>query len=563
MIQELFIQDFAIISELHIHFKEGMTVLTGETGAGKSIIIDAVSLLVGGRGSTDFIREQADRLRIEGSFGVKKPQKIARVLSDVGVDMADDQLILQREIYRSGRNSCRINGQLVNTATLREVGKYLVDIHGQNEHQELMQASRHIKLLDEYGQDSLKALLARYREAYETYRQTAKTLDEFQRNEQEYVQRMDMLQFQFDEIAAAQLTAGEEEALLEERKKLANFQKIAAALQNSYDILQGEPLQTIDKIGLAMEAMASIEELDEHYKSVSEMLKTSYYTLQEAAADVSSLQDTLEMDEGRLEEVDNRLDTIRQLKRKYGDSVDAVLAYAGEIEKELSSAVFSGARLEELQQQLLQQKETVYSLAADVTAARRLAAERLEKDMMVQLRELYMADTVFSVQIVSDSEKIGPRGQDEVAFFISTNIGESLKPLVKIASGGELSRMMLALKTIFSKSQEITSIVFDEVDTGVSGRVAQAIAEKIHQIAENSQVLCITHLPQVAAVADTQYYIRKEVSGNRTKTFVQELDEAERAEEIARMLSGSEVTALTLEHAQELLAMAKEKPGTV
>lgn len=563
MIQELFIQDFAIISELHIHFKEGMTVLTGETGAGKSIIIDAVSLLVGGRGSTDFIREQADRLRIEGSFGVKKPQKIARVLSDVGVDMADDQLILQREIYRSGRNSCRINGQLVNTATLREVGKYLVDIHGQNEHQELMQASRHIKLLDEYGQDSLKALLARYREAYETYRQTAKTLDEFQRNEQEYVQRMDMLQFQFDEIAAAQLTAGEEEALLEERKKLANFQKIAAALQNSYDILQGEPLQTIDKIGLAMEAMASIEELDEHYKSVSEMLKTSYYTLQEAAADVSSLQDTLEMDEGRLEEVDNRLDTIRQLKRKYGDSVDAVLAYAEEIEKELSAAVFSGARLEELQQQLLQQKETVYSLAADVTAARRLAAERLEKDMMVQLRELYMADTVFSVQIVSDSEKIGPRGQDEVAFFISTNIGESLKPLVKIASGGELSRMMLALKTIFSKSQEITSIVFDEVDTGVSGRVAQAIAEKIHQIAENSQVLCITHLPQVAAVADTQYYIRKEVSGNRTKTFVQELDEAERAEEIARMLSGSEVTALTLEHAQELLAMAKEKPGTV
>jgi len=563
MIQELFIQDFAIISELHIHFKEGMTVLTGETGAGKSIIIDAVSLLVGGRGSTDFIREQADRLRIEGSFGVKKPQKIARVLSDVGVDMADDQLILQREIYRSGRNSCRINGQLVNTATLREVGKYLVDIHGQNEHQELMQASRHIKLLDEYGQDSLKALLARYREAYETYRQTAKTLDEFQRNEQEYVQRMDMLQFQFDEIAAAQLTAGEEEALLEERKKLANFQKIAAALQNSYDILQGEPLQTIDKIGLAMEAMASIEELDEHYKSVSEMLKTSYYTLQEAVADVSSLQDTLEMDEGRLEEVDNRLDTIRQLKRKYGDSVDAVLAYAEEIEKELSSAVFSGARLEELQQQLLQQKETVYSLAADVTAARRLAAERLEKDMMVQLRELYMADTVFSVQIVSDSEKIGPRGQDEVAFFISTNIGESLKPLVKIASGGELSRMMLALKTIFSKSQEITSIVFDEVDTGVSGRVAQAIAEKIHQIAENSQVLCITHLPQVGAVADTQYYIRKEVSGNRTKTFVQELDEAERAEEIARMLSGSEVTALTLEHAQELLAMAKEKPGTV
>ncbi len=563
MIQELFIQDFAIISELHIHFKEGMTVLTGETGAGKSIIIDAVSLLVGGRGSTDFIREQADRLRIEGSFGVKKPQKIARVLSDVGVDMADDQLILQREIYRSGRNSCRINGQLVNTATLREVGKYLVDIHGQNEHQELMQASRHIKLLDEYGQDSLKALLARYREAYETYRQTAKTLDEFQRNEQEYVQRMDMLQFQFDEIAAAQLTAGEEEALLEERKKLANFQKIAAALQNSYDILQGEPLQTIDKIGLAMEAMASIEELDEHYKSVSEMLKTSYYTLQEAAADVSSLQDTLEMDEGRLEEVDNRLDTIRQLKRKYGDSVDAVLAYAEEIEKELSAAVFSGARLEELQQQLLQQKETVHSLAADVTAARRLAAERLEKDMMVQLRELYMADTVFSVQIVSDSEKIGPRGQDEVAFFISTNIGESLKPLVKIASGGELSRMMLALKTIFSKSQEITSIVFDEVDTGVSGRVAQAIAEKIHQIAENSQVLCITHLPQVAAVADTQYYIRKEVSGNRTKTFVQELDEAERAEEIARMLSGSEVTALTLEHAQELLAMAKEKPGTV
>ncbi|MDT2813869.1 DNA repair protein RecN [Vagococcus carniphilus] len=555
MIQELSVQDFAIISKLNIEFKDGMTVLTGETGAGKSIIIDAMGLLVGGRGSSDFIRDGAEKCRVEGSFYVADKDGMTSFLKTKGIDISDGLLIIQREIYRTGRNNCRINGQLVNTKMLREIGNQLVDIHGQNEHQELMNASRHLGLLDNFEQSTLMPLLEEYQKHYKKYNELKLKIKQFYANEKEYVQRMDMLQFQYEEIEAASLIEGEEENLLEERKKLVSFQQITDALKNTYAYIEGEDTQALDLVAQAMNEMASIEHLDPTYKETSELVQTSYYSLQEALNNVSALVDGLELDETRLSEVEARLDTIRQLKRKYGETVEKVMSYFNSISEELALSKFGGINIEELELDLKKENEKLSKLSQELTQQRRLTAQKLEKAILVELKGLFMENTRFEVMFQTLSE-FGENGVDKIEFFISTNLGEELKPLVKVASGGELSRVMLAIKTIFSQSQEITSIVFDEVDTGVSGRVAQAIAEKIHQIGKNSQVLCITHLPQVAAIADTQYFIKKSIVKERTETAVYELEKSERVAEIARMLSGAEVTQLTLEHAKELLALA-------
>lgn len=559
MIQELSVKDFAIISNLHIQFKEGMTVLTGETGAGKSIIIDAMSLLVGGRGSIDFIRDGTDKCRIEGAFYVKQPMaKMKNYLQEYGIEVTDDLIILQREIFRSGRNICRINGQLVNTKVLREVGRQLVDIHGQNEHQELMDAAFHLSLLDKFNGEEISSVLNDYQKTYDRYRELKEKIDKYQTHEKEFVQRMDMLQFQRDEIVSANLQIGEEAELQSERQRLANFQRIVQALTTSYNVLEGDEDQILNLLGIAMNEMETIEALDEVYEESSGLIKNAYFTLQEAAGTISGLIDTLELDESRLNEVEARLDLIRQLKRKYGESVEEVLTYAETIDQELELNGHQTLNLEELNAELNQAKTMLIQLADQLTDVRKRTAIELENNILEQLQGLYMDKTVFKVVFEEDAISFNRTGRDKVEFYISTNVGESLKPLVKVASGGELSRMMLALKTIFSQSQAITSIIFDEVDTGVSGRVAQAIAEKIHQIGKNSQVLCISHLPQVAAVADTQYYIEKHIVDERTETTVRELADDERTEEIARMLSGSEITELTLKHAQELLQLAHE-----
>lgn len=558
MIQELSVQDFAIISHLNIEFKDGMTVLTGETGAGKSIIIDAMGLLVGGRGSSDFIRDGAEKCRIEGSFYIEDRPSIVDYLLEKGIEMPDNLLIIQREIYRTGRNNCRINGQLVNTKMLREIGHQLVDIHGQNEHQELMNAAHHLNLLDSFATPDFQALLKKYRKHFSSYQNLEEKVKQFHANEKEYVQRMDMLQFQFEEIEAANLLEGEEEKLLEERKKLLSFQQITDALKNTYTYIEGEETHALDLVAQAMNEMSGIEDLDPVYKETSELIQTSYYSLQEALNNVATLTDSLELDESRLVEVESRLDVIRQMKRKYGETVEKVLAYFETISDELSLSVFGGMDIEKVERELQQEKQLLQELSQQLTKKRKGTAKQLEKAILLELKELFMANTLFEV-IFTELNNLGEQGMDKVEFFISTNLGEELKPLVKVASGGELSRVMLAIKTIFSQSQEITSIVFDEVDTGVSGRVAQAIAEKIHQIGTNSQVLCITHLPQVAAIADTQYFIKKEIKNNRTETTVRELKQEERVDEIARMLSGSEITPLTLEHAKELLSMAHKK----
>ncbi|RXT59256.1 DNA repair protein RecN [Lacticaseibacillus chiayiensis] len=559
MLQELAIHDFAIIDNLALSFQPGMTALTGETGAGKSIIIDAVGLLAGGRGSVDFIRTGTAKASLEGLFDAQANPATEAKLQAYGVMDPDqnDTVLLQRELFRSGRNVCRVNGHLVNTATLKAIGETLVDIHGQNEHQQLMHPETHLGLLDAFAGDDLLKIRQQYAEIFRHYQHTLQAVKQKQANEQEWAQRLDMLKFQVNEIQSADLQPHEDTDLSAERERLANFQKINSALQESYALLSDEEVNALDQIGQAMSSMQSIADLDPDFAAIADNLQSAYYSLQDVQNDLSNELDDQEFDEGRLDEVEKRLDLFNQLKRKYGETLDEVIAYGKRAAAELNQMEQAETSVEDLDSTLKESRAQLQKLGLALSKRRHAAAKELTKAIHEQLASLYMDKTVFSVHFTK-AKDFRPDGLDEAVFYIQTNPGEEAKPLAKIASGGELSRLMLAMKTIFARSEGVTAIIFDEVDTGVSGRVAQAIANKISLIAKSSQVLCITHLPQVAAMADHEYVISKNVHDGRTTTQVNKLTAKARVDEIARMLAGEKITKLTVEHAEELLKMADE-----
>lgn len=554
MLQELSIQNFAIIPKLNLSFEPGMTVLTGETGAGKSIIIDAVGLLTGGRGSQDYIREGADKAVLQGLIDVDNPEQLTPVLEKFGIEMDDQQLLIHRELHRNGRNVIRINGTLLNATALKEVGNHLVDIHGQNEHQALMQVDQHLKLLDEYASNALAEPKAAYDKAYAEYRQLEKTLHERRENEQAWAQRMDMLTFQSEELKAADLQVGEEEKLEDEFQELSNYQDVLEALAKSHEVLDGEwEGNGIESISTALGALENIEEFGSRYKKLAESMREIFYSLQDVSSEIESVHDGLEFDAERLKYVDERLNLIRTLEQKYGATIADVLAHQDKVETQLAEMGGPQQSTAELEAQTQQAYDRALTLANQLHTIRQTAALELAQQIHEQLKDLYMEKAVFSVQL-TQSEQLNTDGNDTAEFYIQTNPGESAKPLVKIASGGELSRMMLAMKMIFSREQGVTSIIFDEVDTGVSGRVAQAIAEKISDIGRHSQVLTITHLPQVAAVADHHDFIEKNIHDGRTETTVVKLSDEARVDEIARMLSGDELTEAARENARDLIA---------
>lgn len=554
MLQELSIQNFAIIPKLNLSFEPGMTVLTGETGAGKSIIIDAVGLLTGGRGSQDYIREGADKAVLQGLIDIDNPEQLTPVLEKFGIEMDDQQLLIHRELHRNGRNVIRINGTLLNATALKEVGNHLVDIHGQNEHQALMQVDQHLKLLDEYASNALAEPKAAYDKAYAEYRQLEKTLHERRENEQAWAQRMDMLTFQSEELKAADLQVGEEEKLEDEFQELSNYQDVLEALAKSHEVLDGEwEGNGIESISTALGALENIEEFGSRYKKLAESMREIFYSLQDVSSEIESVHDGLEFDAERLKYVDERLNLIRTLEQKYGATIADVLAHQDKVETQLAEMGGPQQSTAELEAQTQQAYDRSLTLANQLHTIRQTAALELAQQIHEQLKDLYMEKAVFSVQL-TQSEQLNTDGNDTAEFYIQTNPGESAKPLVKIASGGELSRMMLAMKMIFSREQGVTSIIFDEVDTGVSGRVAQAIAEKISDIGRHSQVLTITHLPQVAAVADHHDFIEKNIHDGRTKTTVVKLSDEARVDEIARMLSGDELTEAARENARDLIA---------
>ncbi len=557
MLSELTIRNFAIIEALTVSFTKGLTVLTGETGAGKSIIIDAVHLLVGGRGSAEFVRHGESKAEIEGLFFVGSEHPVQLRMKEFGLEIEDGMVVLRRDISSSGKSVCRVNGKLVTISTLREIGSALIDIHGQHEHQELMDETKHIGLLDQFGEEEIKPALKEYQDVFDSYEQTMKKLKSLSENEQQMAHRLDLIQFQYNEIQNAQLKLNEDQELAAEKLKLSNYGKVFEGLTTSYSSLSGEQ-RGLDWISLAMDHLESAAELDPAYLEVKDTVANSFYMLEDAARTLRNELDILEFDPRRLDEIEGRLNEINQLKRKYGKTIDEILEYSAAIEEEIETLQNKEVHISQIEKELAPLKKDLKIEAANLSRARQKWAKRLTSLIHRELKELYMEKTVFEVKREALEDRFLRNGTEKVEFYLSTNPGEPLKPLSKIASGGELSRIMLALKSIFSKHQGVTSIIFDEVDTGVSGRVAQAIAEKIHKVARGSQVLCISHLPQVAAMADTHLYISKKIKNGRTKTSLTPLSEAEKVKEICRMISGVEITDLTRKHAEELLTLAQK-----
>ncbi len=555
MLLEISIKNFAIIESISLNFEQGMTVLTGETGAGKSIIIDAMNMMLGARATTEVIRHGAPKAEIEGLFSIESNRALEEIFDEQGLELSDE-IIIRREILQNGRSISRVNGQMVNLSVLRTIGQQLVDIHGQHDQEELMRPHRHIQMLDEFGDTSFFELKEAYQASFDNYRRMRKQVLDIKKNQQEHKARIEMLEFQMAEIEAANLKAGEDVTLNQERDRLLNHKHIADTLTNAYSMLDNEEFSSLANVRSAMNDMESLEEFDPEYREISSSLSESYYVLEDITKRLESILDDLDFDGNRLMQVESRLDLIHTITRKYGSSVDDVLEYFAKITDEYNLLTGNNLSSEDMEIELKKLEKNLVDLAGQVAQARHKIAQDLEAEIKQELQDLYMEKAQFQVRF--SQGKFSREGNESVEFYISTNPGENFKPLVKVASGGELSRLMLAIKSAFSRKEGKTSIVFDEVDTGVSGRVAQAIAQKIHKIGQNGQVLAISHLPQVIAIADYQFFIEKISNEHSTVSTVRLLTVEERIEEVAKMLAGENVTEAALTQARELL-QSKEK----
>ncbi|WP_430785368.1 DNA repair protein RecN [Virgibacillus flavescens] len=569
MLTELSIHDFAIIDELSLTFHEGLTVLTGETGAGKSIIIDAIQLLAGGRGSVEFVRHGSKKAEIEGLFSIDdEKHSIHQVGTTYGIEISDNMVVLHRTITSGGKSICRVNGKLVTLAILKEFGRTLIDIHSQHETQALMEPENHIDLLDLYDHQVINQSKKEFHHIFDRLQTLKNRYKELSENEQEMAHRLDLLTFQMDELEQADLIPDEDDILEEERSKLANFDRIYTGIQDAYNALNGDQ-KGIEWLSMAMQALGDNKSYDSYIAEKAEELANHYYLVEELSIDLRNHMDTLQHDPDRLNEIESRLHEITRLKKKYGSTVNEIIEYMGKIQEEIEEITNKDSHLSNLQIQINETQQDAYLEAKQLHDIRQKAAKSLTSEIHEELKDLYLEKATFSIKFNSKEDfeaanegtkrpvKLHKNGFDFITFLISTNSGEPLKELNKVASGGELSRIMLALKKIFAGHQGVTSVIFDEVDTGVSGRVAQAIAEKIVNVSEQSQVLCITHLPQVAAMADTHNLIEKVEKNNRTLTYVKELSEEQKIDELSRMITGAKLTETAKQHAKEMLILAE------
>lgn len=571
MLTELSIRNLAVIEYVQLRFQQGFHVLTGETGAGKSIIIDALSLAIGSRGSADLVRRGNDKTEIEAVFELETEHPVWDVLARLGLDAPRDELlIIRREVTANGKSSARINGQAVNLTMLREVGEWLVNIHGQHEHQSLLKTDMHLSWLDAYDEQRIGVILEQYHAAYDQYVSLRKELGKLMETNQTTLQMQDLYRYQMEEIAAAELRIGEDQELLEEKKKWSSSEQRLHHVSEAYEWLNGQG-RGLDSLRKARQHIEDIAEADAaQLAPLLEQVNEAFYQLEDAAFQLREYRDQIEFNPERLEEIETRLDQLALLRRKYGENIDEILLYLDKITNELHRMDHKEERIAELEQQLQWMEEQLVKLAQQLSDTRKDAAVRLARQIESELGDLHMSRTRFEVRIERTEHKdgvlvdgvrwaISRDGWDYVEFMISANPGEPLRSLGRVASGGELSRIMLALKSIFAQVDRIPVLVFDEVDTGVSGRAAQAIAEKLSALSRNCQVFSITHLPQVACMADAHYAIEKMTEQDRTYTRVQQLVSDERTQELARMLGGVEVTNTTLSHAQEMLAMAIQR----
>ncbi|NBI27623.1 DNA repair protein RecN [Chengkuizengella marina] len=560
MLIECSIRNLAVIEEANIQFQNGFHVFTGETGAGKSMIIDALSLIIGGRGSSEFVRHGSQKTEIECLFQLEKNHPVINVLTKFGIEIDEtENLIIRREITVQGKSSSRVNGILVNLSMLRQIGECLINIHGQHEHQSLLNVDQHLLWLDLFGDGTIKNLKMNYQSIYKRYTMIQAELRQLQESDKQLLQMKDLYSFQIEEIEKAQLKIGEDEFLNKEKHKLANAEKMYDGINKAYQLLYGTE-QTLDSIG---KAVSNVEQISHYNQKVLqpllEQIQSAYFQIEDASFGLREYREKIDFNPSRLDEIEQRLALIASLKRKYGETLEEILNYLEKIKIELEQMENKDVKTQMLEEEKEIVLHKLKKAAKQLSDKRRIVSKLLSKKIESELRDLQMEKTRFDVHISNDPNHFTKEGWDHIEFMISPNPGEPLRPLHKIASGGEMSRIMLALKTIFSKMDRIPVLIFDEVDTGVSGRAAQAIAEKMSMLSTECQVFSITHLPQVACMADAHYLIRKSIENDRTFTHVSYLNEGNRMNEMARMLGGVEVTKTTEHHAKEMLVMADKK----
>ncbi len=559
MLQELRIQNFAVISDLQLRFSDGLTIFTGETGAGKSILVDAVELLLGGRAGTDFIRTGSDEAVLEAVFTAIPTHPITGQLTEMGLLTHDppeaEEILIRRIIPRSGKGRIYLNGGLVPLGLLQQLGEVLVDIHGQHEHQSLLKHELQLELLDGYGK--LISLREMYRQHYLKLNALSREQQELQALESDRVRLSDLLQFQYQEITSAHLKRGEEEQLAQERQLLSNAEHLTALSSEAYEALYGAEGSILSRLSRVGSLLGELGQIDPRWGEAKELSASAEASLREVAERLRAYRDRIEYDPKRLEEIEDRLHQIGRLKKKYGATVEEVLRTLEKVEEELKGLSSREGRLQIIEEQLREEQKKAHELAQKLTHERGNAARSLAKGMERELKPLRMGRTTFEVRIkqIDSAEGLGPTGADIVEFLIAPNPGEEARLLTRIASGGELSRIMLALKAILSDVDRVPTLIFDEVDAGIGGAVAEVVGQRLKAISRHRQVFCITHLPQIAAHATTHIAVEKRVEAGRTVTRASQLSDQERVEEVARMLGGRKITPTTLKHAQEMLGL--------
>ncbi len=553
MLTDLIIKNFAIIENLHVTFGSGFNVLTGETGAGKSIIIDAVNLLLGGRARGEIIRTGEDEASVEAIFDLSEELLLGRRLVAAGLDN-DGELLVRRMIARSGKNRIFINGSPVSLTQLRELISGLVNIYGQHEHQNLQRTETHLKLLDSFA--GLQEPLAAYRSAFAAYQQLQKELDSLNFAERERQQRLDMLGFQQQELLNANLEAGEDEELERERSILQHAEKLTAATVGGYETLYAGQHAACEKISVVADQLEALQQIDPQLGSLAKLLQTNLYSLEDIASELRDYSEKLDFEPQRQQQVEDRLALLSSLKRKYAPTIAELLEYLEQISAELNNLSDIEGRREQLRQQLEVQKELLIESGKHLTRQREKASFELATEVERELSDLAMANADFSLHFAVLAEP-SIDGLESGQFYLAANPGEEAQPLAKIASGGELSRIMLALKRSVPEGDGVRTLIFDEVDAGIGGEAATAVGEKISRLGKDLQVLCVTHLPQVAAFADQHYQVVKQEKNGRTTTKLNLLDTNARIAEMARMLGGSQIGEQTLVHARELIESSR------
>lgn len=559
MLAQLKIKNFAIIDDLNISFQEGMTVLTGETGSGKSIIIDAISLLLGERASLEMIRFDKEQAIVEGLFFYNNP-KIDQILLSFGLETEDNTLIIMREITKNGRNICRLNGNLVTVSQLKQIGNYLVDIHVQHDTQRLINTSNYLYLIDALNDEDFAHDLKKYQNLYNQYMQTIKDYQKLEQENESNQEKLDFYNFQLNELNQAKISFDEYQDLLEKRNKFVNYDKIYENLKTAFQLVSEN--KVLERLYDSANHLSKISSFSTKYNEISENIISHYYQLEELISSINNEIESLDYDPQELDKIESRLNVYSNLKRKYKMEVEDLITYHNQLVGKMEKIENYDFIIKQLNNKLKELYQDTLKYGKKLREKRMKIAKEIEVKLLEHLDSLKLANTTFKIQFnelnVDESDYLNNKvffenGLDTLDFYVSFNIGEPIKPLSKVASGGELSRFMLALKTILMEKQNLATIIFDEIDTGVSGSTAHAIAQKIKKISENTQVLCITHLPQVASISDNHLYISKTIENNRTITSVKLLNQNERITEIAKMIAGENINEVVINNAKNLM----------